>query len=123
MKLGIRADGEPYRACRQEHCAAPNHIENCFSCAGFGHQILREQATLPVTVAEAAEGRVRHEGARLVRCEACGSDVRGIAGLREQPAGLGLMCPRCHTQMELTAKDLARCPNCGLESVKVEGGA
>jgi hypothetical protein len=25
--------------------------------------------------------------------------------------------------MELAAKDLARCPKCGLESVKVESGA
>jgi DNA-directed RNA polymerase subunit RPC12/RpoP len=123
VSLGIRADGEPFRACGQAHCAAPDHIENCFSCAGFGHQILREQATLPVTVAEAIEGQVRHERAQLVRCEACGSDIRGIAGLRAPPAGLRLVCPRCQTQMELAAKDLARCPNCGLESVKVEGGA
>ena len=49
--------------------------------------------------------------------------IRGIAGLPEQQADLGLACPSCETPMELAAKDLARCPKCGLQSVKVEGGA
>jgi DNA-directed RNA polymerase subunit RPC12/RpoP len=123
VNLGNRVDGEPFRACRQAHCAAPKHIENCFSCAGFGHLILWERTTLPVTVAEAVEGQLRYEGARLVRCEACGSDIRGIAGLAEPPVDLRLVCPRCEAQMEFVAKDLVRCPNCGLESVKVGGGA
>ena len=124
MNLGTRTDGEPFRACSQEeHGAAPKHIGNCFSCAGFGHLILRDGPVLPVTALEAREGQLRYEGAQLLRCEACGSDIRGIAGLPEQRADLGLACPNCETQMELAAKDLARCPKCGLESVKVGGGA
>jgi Zn finger protein HypA/HybF involved in hydrogenase expression len=124
VNLGTRVDGEPFRACRRkEHGAAPKHIGNCLSCAGFGHLILREGPVLPVTAAEAREGQPRCEGAQLVRCAACGSDIRGIAGRPEQPANLRLICPRCGTQMQLAAKDLARCPKCGLESVKVESGA
>jgi DNA-directed RNA polymerase subunit RPC12/RpoP len=122
VNLGTRVDGEPFRACSQAHCAAPKHIENCFSCAGFGHLIRREGIALPVTVAEAVEGHLRYEGSQLVRCEACGSDIRGIAGLAEPQADLRLVCPRCQAQMELAGKDLARCPKCGLESVKVGGG-
>jgi DNA-directed RNA polymerase subunit RPC12/RpoP len=124
VNLGTRVDGEPFRACSQEkHAAAPKHIGNCLSCTGFGHLILRERTVLPVTAEEAREGQLRYEGAQLVRCAACGSDIRGIAGLPEQQADLRLVCPRCETQMELAAKDLARCPKCGLESVRVEGGA
>jgi len=123
VNLGTRADGEPFRACRQAHCAAPKHIENCFSCAGFGHLILREGPVLPVMAVEAHEGQLRYEGAQLVRCEACGSDIRGITGLPEPQADLRLVCPRCETQMELAVKDLARCPKCGLESVRVGAGA
>jgi hypothetical protein len=123
VNLGTRADGEPFRACGQAHCAAPKHIENCLSCAGFGHVILREGPVLPVTAVEAREGQPHFEGAQLVRCKACGSDIRGIAGLPEPQADFRLACPRCETQMELAAKDLARCPKCGLESVKVGGGA
>ena len=122
MNLGTRVDGEPFRACRRAHCTAPKHIETCFSCAGFGHLILREGPALPVTAVEARGGPLRFEGAQLVRCEACGSDIRGIAGRPDPQTDLRLPCPRCQTQMELAAKDLARCPKCGLESVKVEGG-
>ena len=66
MNLGTRVDGEPFRVCSQAHCAAPKHIENCFSCAGFGHLILEEQTALPVTVAMAVEGQVSYKGAQLV---------------------------------------------------------
>jgi len=122
--LGTRVDGEPFRACtEEEHGAAPKHIGNCFSCAGFGHLMLRDGTVLPVTAAQACGEQLRYEGAQLVRCEACGSDIRGIAGLPEQQADLRLVCPRCGTQMELVAKNRARCPVCGLESVKVDDGA
>jgi len=124
VNLGTRVDGEPFRACDQEkHGAAPMHIGNCFSCAGFGHLILPDGPVLPVTAGEAREGKLRYERARLVRCEACRSDIRGIAGLAEQQGDLRLVCPKCATQMELAGRDLARCPKCGLESVKVGGDA
>ena len=117
-------DGEPFRACSQaEHDAYPKHIGNCFSCAGFGHLMLRDETVLPVTAAQARGEQLRYEGAQLVRCEACGSDIRGIAGLPEPQADLRLVCPRCGAQMELVAKNRARCPECGLESVKVDDGA
>ena len=121
MYLGTRVDGEPFRACTEEgHGAAPKHIGNCFSCAGFGHLMFRDGTVLPVTAAQACGEQLRYEGARLVRCEACGSDIRGIAGLPEQQADLRLVCPRCGTQMELVAKNRAHCPKCGLEAVKVD---
>ena len=76
-----------------------------------------------VDMAADVSREVSYEGAQLVPCEASGSDIRGVAGLPEQPADLRLMCPRCETRMELAAKDRARCPKCGLESVKVRAGS
>jgi hypothetical protein len=87
-------DGEPFRACSQAHGAAPKHIENLFLVCGLGHVIRRDGTVLPVTVAEAVAAHLRYEGAQLVQCEACGSDIRGIAGLPEPQADLRLVCPR-----------------------------
>jgi hypothetical protein len=82
MKLGTRSDGVPYRVCVRHECAAPTHIENCFRCAGFGEMVhATEGKTVLVTAADATRGDLPQLATLFIRCTACGSDFRGIAGL------------------------------------------
>jgi hypothetical protein len=82
MNLGTRSDGVPYRVCVRDQCVAPAHIENCFRCAGFGEMVrATDGKTVLVTAADASRGDLPQLASRFMRCTACGSDFRGIAGL------------------------------------------
>lgn len=84
MNLGTRSDGVPYRVCVREECVAPTHIENCFRCAGFGEMVqVTDGQTVLVTAAQATRGDLPQLATLFVRCTACGSDFRGIAGRGE----------------------------------------
>jgi len=86
VRLGTRADGSPFRPCIREECVAPAHIENCFRCAGFGEMVRPDGATVLVRAADAVRGDLPQMATQFLRCAACGSDFRGIAGL-EAPGG------------------------------------
>jgi hypothetical protein len=82
MRLGTRSDGVPYRVCVRDQCVAPAHIENCFRCAGFGEMVrATDGKTVLVTAADASRGDLPQLASRFMRCTACESDFRGIAGL------------------------------------------
>jgi hypothetical protein len=83
LKYGTRSDGEPYQLCDEARCLGPTHISNCFRCAGYGEMILANGTTTLVTAAQASRGDLPQLAIQFVRCGACGSDFRGVAGLSE----------------------------------------
>jgi hypothetical protein len=83
LNHGTRSDGEPYRLCDEVRCTGPAHISNCFRCAGYGEMVLASGATTLVTAAQASRGDLPQLAIQFLRCRACGSDFRGVAGLSE----------------------------------------